>query len=143
MRLARARLLDRAVWGLLLGVALSVLGAARVLIPSPDGVGTHEQLGLPPCGFLLLTGLPCPACGLTTAFARLAHFDLLGSLGANPMGLPLFVGTVAFVPMSVHALWRGRTLLAVIDAIEADKWALRFVFATLVVWGARLVRLAA
>lgn len=133
---------DRAVWSLLLGTALAVLVLARVLTPATNGVGTHEQLGLPPCGILALTGWPCPACGLTTAFAHLAHFDPVASVTANPLGLPLFLGTLLFVPVALRALWRGQTLVAFIDAIEADKWALRFVVAALLVWGARLLALA-
>ena len=34
-------------------------------------MGTHQQLGLPPCNFVTLTGYPCPACGMTTSFALL------------------------------------------------------------------------
>jgi len=131
--------MDRVVWGLLLFTAASVLAASRFLTPSPTGVGTHEQLGLPPCGFLVWFGVPCPACGLTTAFAHLAHFDLFASLSANPMGLPLFVATLAFVPLALHAVVRGRSLLSFIDDIQGDKWALGFVVVTLVSWGARLL----
>ena len=134
-----AHVADRVAWLVLLVTALVVLGLSRALSPSPSGVGTHEQLGLPPCGLLLWLGLPCPACGLTTAFAHLAHFELEASLAANPIGLPLFLATLLFVPLAAHALWRGRTLLFVIDATEADKWSLRFVIAALLVWGARLL----
>lgn len=131
--------MDRAVWAVLLSTAASVLVASRWLTPSPSGVGTHEQLGLPPCGFLLWLGVPCPACGLTTAFAHLAHFELFASLSANPMGLPMFMATLAFVPLAVHGLLRGRSLLSFIDETQGDKWALGFVVATLVTWGARLL----
>ncbi|MCI0660998.1 MAG: hypothetical protein L0220_07990, partial [Acidobacteria bacterium] len=41
---------------LLAGASLII---ARILQPSSRGVGTHEQLGLPPCPFLHLTGIPC------------------------------------------------------------------------------------
>src|SRR4051794_7336480 len=61
----------KARWGLLaaaLGV-LAVLGVARCLRPDPKGYGTHQQLGLLPCGFRAITGLGCPSCGMTTAFA--------------------------------------------------------------------------
>ncbi len=134
-----ARNLDRAVWTVLLCTALAVLVTARLLTPAASGVGTHEQLGLPPCGILAWTGWPCPACGLTTAFAYLAHFDPLASVHANPMGVPLFLATLLFVPAAMRALWRGQTVMAFIDAIEADKWALRFVVAALAVWGMRLI----
>ena len=139
MTLSSSRNLDRVVWSTLLCTALGVLVTARLLTPAVTGVGTHEQLGLPPCGFLALTGWPCPACGLTTAFAHLAHFQPLASLSANPLGLPLFVATALFVPISLRALWSGQTVIAFVDAVEADKWALRFVFAALVTWAARVI----
>lgn len=136
---APLRAIDRAIWGILLCVALAVLALSRYLSPSPTGVGTHEQLGLPPCGLLALTGLPCPACGMTTAFAHLAHFDVLASLRANPMGLPLFLATCLFVPIGVHALVKGRSVMAFIDSVEADRVALGFVVVTLLVWGSRVM----
>lgn len=129
---------NRTVWATLLGVALAVLALSRHLSPSATGVGTHEQLGLPPCGFLAWTGLPCPACGMTTAFAYLSHFEVLASLRANPMGLPLFLATCVFVPISAHALIKGRSMMGFIDAIQADRLAIVFVVATLLVWSARL-----
>ncbi len=49
------------------------IGIATFLSPDPRGYGTHEQLGLPPCGFRLVTGYPCPGCGGTTAFVLAVH----------------------------------------------------------------------
>ena len=39
---------------LALGLAV-LLGVARALEPSPQGRGTHQQLGLPPCTFEVLS----------------------------------------------------------------------------------------
>lgn len=62
---------------LLAGLALlAILATARWLTPNPRGLGTHEQLGLPPCGFYLWYGLPCPSCGMTTSWAWLARGEL-------------------------------------------------------------------
>lgn len=85
-----------------------VLGLARRLDPDPRGYGTHTQLGLPPCAFLAATGRPCPTCGMTTAFARLAHADPAGSWRANPAGSLLAPLSLALVPWLVAASARGR-----------------------------------
>lgn len=86
---------DRLGWAALLGLSAGVLVASRWLTPSPAGLGTHTQLGLPACGFLRLFGRPCPACGLTTAFAHAARFSLHASLAAHPLGALLFAGVCA------------------------------------------------
>ena len=58
---------------LILGPCLAALAVSVWLAPRPAGFGTHRALGLPPCGFLAQTGYPCPSCGMTTAFAAMAH----------------------------------------------------------------------
>jgi hypothetical protein len=52
----------------------------------PRRMATHTQLGMPPCNFVLLTGKPCPACGMTTSFALLVRGDLAASMRANWAG---------------------------------------------------------
>ena len=85
---------------------LSPLGLAMVLTPSAKGMGTHQQLGLPPCTFLYLTGLPCPFCGMTTSWAHAAHLDPLSSIKAQPMGFVFFAMTAA---LAAHLLYRAAT----------------------------------
>ena len=94
--LRRARpLMDRVVNLGFAWMALSPIGLARMLEPSREGVGTHQQLGLPPCTFLYLTTVPCPFCGMTTSWTHAAHLDLAASLRTQPMGLVLFALTLA------------------------------------------------
>ena len=76
---------------------LSVLIVAAYLRPSEQGLGTHEQLGLPACGWIVAADLPCPTCGMTTAFSHAANGDLYGSLGAQPFGALLAVFTATVV----------------------------------------------
>lgn len=89
----------------LLLLASAVLVVARFLPPSPRGVGTHQQLGLPPCYFLKLTGLPCPSCGLTTSFAHAAKWHFYEALLAQPFGLFAFCLTVLLIPLSVYLMY--------------------------------------
>jgi hypothetical protein len=88
LRVARVRGL------ILLAASSAVLGLARWLDPDPTGHGTHTQLGLYPCTFLSLTGLPCPLCGATTTFALLADFRVWEGLVNHPFASFLFVVTV-------------------------------------------------
>lgn len=68
----------------------TVLGVAFWLSPNEEGSGTHTQLGLPPCGYLVATGRPCLTCGMTTAFAFAVRGRVFRALDANPSGLVLF-----------------------------------------------------
>jgi Protein of unknown function (DUF2752) len=74
------------------GMALVAVGVAA-LVPL-DWVA-----GLPVlCPFRLLTGLPCPGCGMTRSLVSLAHGDLIGSLFFHPLGPALaIVVTLAIV----------------------------------------------
>src|SRR5438105_2916208 len=63
-------------------IALSCLGVLAIgawLKPDAHGYGTHQQLGFASCAFKDRTGLPCPSCGFTTAFAYFAHGNLIAS----------------------------------------------------------------
>lgn len=53
------------------------------------------------CPFLLLTGFPCPACGVTRALDALAHGDTTGYWQHHPLALPLAVVVVLFPLRSV------------------------------------------
>ena len=97
---------DRAKYVTLGLVASAGLITARLLQPSPRGVGTHEQLGLPPCVFLHLTGIPCPGCGLTTSFAHAARLQFYESVITQPFGLVVFIIAVLSVPLSMHFIRR-------------------------------------
>ena len=47
------------------------------------------------CPFRRVTGLPCPACGLTRSWQAAAHLRLGDSLGDHPLGAATFLGAVA------------------------------------------------
>jgi hypothetical protein len=76
----------------------------------PRTMETHTQLGLPPCNFKVVTGLPCPSCGMTTSFSLLVHGDVLNSLRANAVGTLLALFWMALVPWSLLSAWRGKYL---------------------------------
>ena len=92
----------------------ALLAVAASLQPSPSGIGTHEALGLPPCPVHALSGLPCPTCGMTTAFAHVARGQIVEGLRAQPLGallaLALALGALA-APALALARVRPETLL--------------------------------
>jgi hypothetical protein len=71
---------------------------------------THRQMGLPPCTFYAMTGLPCPSCGMTTSFALFIRGDLLHSLRANAVGTLLAGFCLALIPWCLASVYLGRPL---------------------------------
>lgn len=96
---------DQAVYLVTAALAATTLFIARGLHPAVQGFGTHEQLGLPPCTFFKLTGIPCPSCGMTTCFAHAAKFHFIEAAIAQPCGLLLFLLTVILLPITMYLLW--------------------------------------
>lgn len=88
------------------GAASLLLLVGRLLQPSPGGVGTHEQLGLPSCTFLYFTGIPCPGCGLTTSVAHAAHLHFFESIVTQPFGFVVFLFAALSIPLSVYLIYR-------------------------------------
>jgi hypothetical protein len=80
---------------LVLGIG-TVFVLAALLVPSPEGHGTHLQLGLGTCTFLAYTGVPCPMCGATTSFTLMAHLHVFEALINQPFATGLFL-LAAFV----------------------------------------------
>ncbi len=90
-----------------LAATLGVLLLAAVLRPDAEGVGTHRQLGLPGCGLYSRSGIPCPTCGMTTAFAHAANGDLHRAAAVQPAGAILAVATAMAAVAAAWVLVRG------------------------------------
>lgn len=92
----------------------ALLGIAWSLVPDARGFGTHEQLGLTPCGvnrLLEAAGMAnprCPSCGMTTSFNRLAHLDVRGAFAANAGGAVLGIVWFAAAPWLAICAIRGK-----------------------------------
>lgn len=111
---------DHLQYGAIIVLAAVTLSIARYLHPAERGFGTHEQLGLPPCTFLLWTGLPCPSCGLTTSFAHAAHLQFLASFLAQPFGFLAFWLTALSIPFALYLLYRRVTWDRILHARAAN-----------------------
>ena len=120
-----------AAWVLFL---VSGFALARSLEPSPRGYGTHQQLGLPPCTFRMLVGIPCPSCGMTTAFSHFMHFDLVGCCRANPAGLLLALFCAIQIPWGIGSVFAGRLLGVHRPADTALIWMVALMAAGVLHW---------
>jgi hypothetical protein len=78
------------------------------LSPNPAGLGTHQQLGLPPCTTRLLLGIRCPACGMTTSWANLFEGNLFAAAAASCSGVMLAGVAVACLPVGTEMVRRGQ-----------------------------------
>ncbi|MEM6332547.1 MAG: DUF2752 domain-containing protein [Planctomycetota bacterium] len=101
------RQLRRIVATLIALPALAVLTIAAFVTPDAAGYGTHTQLGLPPCGFELATGLPCATCGMTTAFAHAADGNFVASFLTQPAGFVLAVLTAVTAIVATYIAITG------------------------------------
>ncbi|WAC56270.1 DUF2752 domain-containing protein [Gordonia sp. SL306] len=103
---------------------LTALGLATVL--GPQVVDRGPIL----CPFLRITGLPCPACGLTRSWVALGHGDVGSAFSFNAFG-PLFMLVVAVVTVvAIGSLVTGRPALTQVQRTLTSPVAL----AVLVVW---------
>lgn len=94
--------------GLILGLPTGiVVGLSRWLEPSPDGFGTHRQLGLAGCTVMTLTGWPCPMCGMTTTFALMADGEIAKAFANQPFGPFLFTGTLLVAVLGILDIVTG------------------------------------
>ncbi len=106
--------------------AAGILGLAAWLEPSPTGLGTHSQLAMPPCGWIVMVDVPCPTCGMTTAFAHAANGNLLWALWVQPMGGVLAVGVAMALLVGAYTAATGSRVAVLLSRLWGGRaaWAL-------------------
>jgi hypothetical protein len=110
---------------------------ASRLEPSSRGLGTHQQLGLPPCSMRVLLGIRCPGCGMTTSWAHFTRGQWQRSWLVNSGGFLLAWFSIAVAGLALQSCFLGRlpsvstqrTLIFVLVGIG---------MVTLIDWTARL-----
>lgn len=107
-----AKRLEVRLWsGLIFFLSSLLLAVGLYLHPDAHGLGSHQQLGFPPCGLYATTGVPCPTCGCTTAVAHVAHGHFLRALRTQPFGAAVgflaLAGTLLGFIGLVSARWVG------------------------------------
>lgn len=127
---------------ILLGIALCLISGFLVALqvsPDPRGYGTHQQLGLPPCMFRLITGYPCAGCGMTTSFAHFVRGHFYEAAHANPAGVLLATVLTIIIPWCGLSAWSGRLWLVAEPVIFGCVLTICLAVMTVLVW---LIRLA-
>jgi hypothetical protein len=99
----------------MLGIGLYLTPNNNQVAGGPTaGTGTHQQLGMPPCGFLQTFGYPCPTCGCTTAVSNFAHGHVLRSFLTQPFGFAVALVAFALLPLTfwgfVSGSWKGPSM---------------------------------
>jgi hypothetical protein len=128
----------RVTAGLLCVSLLGLMALAAGLSPAATGHGTHTEVGLPPCGWAMVLGAPCPTCGMTTAFAHAARGSLLDALRTQPFGLAFALVVAMAFWGSLHVCLTGSQLAPVCGrmlrlgvlwaaaALAAAAWAYKY-----------------
>ena len=119
---------------------LGPLIVAGVLRPDDRGHGTHQQIGLPPCTLVVLFGVRCPTCGMTTSWANFVRGRPAEALRANLSGTVLCLLDMLAVPWLLCTAITGRWViweprvgvvacgLAVVLVIALVEWAVRLTY---------------
>jgi hypothetical protein len=126
----------------LLGIGSLCLAAgfalAYSLEPDPRGYGTHQRLGLPPCGFHLLFNVSCPSCGSTTSFAHFVRGEWASSARSNPAAFLLAIACAAAIPWSWYGVIRGHLWRVHEPGTVCLRLLLAFCVLALVQWAVRI-----
>ena len=118
--------------------AIAILVTAFRLQPDPRELGTHRQLGLPPCGFYVMTGLPCPTCGMTTAFALAVRGRVVHAIQALAAGFVLALATMVVAGLGLFTMVTGRRVALNWYRLNPVRliWLMSFGF--LLAWGLKI-----
>ena len=110
--------------------ALAVGGLAVVLMGLYVAYFSHGGRGLP-CPLLFLTGLKCPACGMTRAVSALLEWNLTAAFEHNALW-PLWMGYVLWVAVS-NAITYVRS--GNVPFLPGQRWLHAAVLAVLIGYG--------
>ncbi len=100
--------------------ALLVLGTAAVLTAVYIFLFDRRGPGLP-CPLLLLTGLQCPACGLTRAASALLRGDFAAAFGYHALW-PLWAGYMLWVAVADAVVYVRRGVIRVLPGKRWVHW---------------------
>ncbi len=80
------------------------------------------------CVVRVITGLPCPGCGLTRASISLLHFDFPGAFHYHPLVyliIPLFIITAVLLLTRKTTIWKLAPLFIVVGIVMSIVYVIR------------------
>jgi hypothetical protein len=94
--------------------------------------------GLPwRCPMLLVTGLPCPTCGITRALRLALHGDLAGATRMHPLWFVVVLACVGVAVWEIVTQWREGRWGGALDRRSVQSVLGVIAVALVVVWAAR------
>ncbi len=117
-----------------------LVGLATWLRPDERGMGTHEQLGLAPCSLVQYGGIPCPTCGMTTAFANTVKGRWLAAVMAQPFGFAAALVSILCVPLSLAVLISGKVWRINWYRISPNRVVVGILAFFVLAWGFKIIR---
>ena len=118
----------------------AVLFTAWWLTPDAGGNGTHTQLGLPECNWIVFLDMPCPTCGYTTSFSHAANGDFVESFLNQPAAALLAVATAIIFLAALVVLLTGAPLGGVLVRYWTARWTWVLIGLILVAWAYKMLR---
>lgn len=98
---------DRAVALLFVVITIVCLVGLWSTDPDTKGYDTHVQLGMEPCSWPRIHGVPCPTCGCTTAASHVVHGHVIQGFVTQPFGAAVaIVGLLLGLHGLYCLLWR-------------------------------------
>jgi hypothetical protein len=116
------------------GAGLALFLFAGLIEPNSRGFGSHQQLGLPECGFYQRTGYPCPTCGMTTAFAWMVRVHPLKAFVAQPAGALAALVFAGITVLAGYAALSGKKFCFPLNTTSVCYIALFALAAVLLSW---------
>ena len=120
-------------------VGIAILSVAASLAPAESGLGTHRSLGLPQCNWITMMDVPCPTCGMTTAFSNTVRGDWVSGFRAQPLGLVFCVIVAMAVVGGLWTVVFGRGPGGLIAAAWNRWWTWGLVAFAVLAWAWKIV----
>lgn len=115
-----------------------VIALSFLLTPDAHGYGTHRQLFLMPCWFKVITGIPCPFCGMTTAFAHLSRAQVTAALNCHVLSPLAYALAWTCLVTGLRGVITGQWPLPVF--LTSNRFGLVMFVVVLVGWGINVAR---